>query len=278
MNKIKLKKPMKKIDKPLALPIKKIVRESERVKTFIFDYDFPGKPGQFVMCWVPGFDEKPFGIIKKEGEGFSISVAAVGDTTKALHMMDVGDLLGFRGPYGSHFKLPEKGSIALIAGGYGMAPLSYLAQEARKINLEVYLFVGANKKEELLYMDWMKEIGVKVHTATDDGSYGYSGFNTELFKIYVEKMIFGKVFIVGPEIMEFNATQICYEKNIPFEVSLERYMKCGFGLCGQCCVDSTGWRMCVEGPVLNQDELKKVTEFGKYHITSSGKIKKIIVL
>jgi dihydroorotate dehydrogenase electron transfer subunit len=275
MNKIKLKKPMKKIDKPLALPIKKIVRESERVKTFIFDYDFPGKPGQFVMCWVPGFDEKPFGIIKKEGEGFSISVAAVGDTTKALHMMDVGDLLGFRGPYGSHFKLPEKGSIALIAGGYGMAPLSYLAQEARKINLEVYLFVGARKKEELLYMDWMKEIGVKVHTATDDGSYGYSGFNTELFKIYVEKMIFGKVFIVGPEIMEFNATQICYEKNIPFEVSLERYMKCGFGLCGQCCVDSTGWRMCVEGPVLNQDELKKVTEFGKYHITSSGKIKKL---
>jgi dihydroorotate dehydrogenase electron transfer subunit len=266
---------MKIIDKPLALSIKKIITETNRVKTFIFDYDFPGKPGQFVMCWVPGFDEKPFGIIKKEGEGFSISVAAVGDTTKALHMMDVGDLLGFRGPYGSHFKLPEKGSIALIAGGYGMAPLSYLAQEARKINLEVYLFVGARKKEELLYMDWMKEIGVKVHTATDDGSYGYSGFNTELFKIYVEKMIFGKVFIVGPEIMEFNATQICYEKNIPFEVSLERYMKCGFGLCGQCCVDSTGWRMCVEGPVLNQDELKKVTEFGKYHITSSGKIKKL---
>lgn len=266
---------MNKIDKPLALPIKKIVRESERVKTFTFDYDFPGKPGQFVMCWVPGFDEKPFGIIKKEGEGFSISVAAVGDTTRALHMMEVGDLLGFRGPYGSYFKLPEKGSIALIAGGYGMAPLSYLAQEARKINLEVYLFVGASKKEELLYVDWMKEIGVKVYAATDDGSYGHNGFNTELFKIYVEKMIFGKVFIVGPEIMEFKATQICYEKNIPFEVSLERYMKCGFGLCGQCCVDSTGWRMCVEGPVLNQDELKKVTEFGKYHITSSGKIKKI---
>jgi len=264
---------MNKIDKPLALPIQKIITESERVKTFIFDYDFPGEPGQFVMCWVPGIDEKPFGIIKKDGVGFSISVAAVGETTKALHMMDVGDLLGFRGPYGTYFKLPEKGSVALIAGGYGMAPLSYLAQEARKKNLEVHLFIGARKKEELLYINWMKEIGVEIHASTDDGSLGFKGYNTELFEKLVENINLDKAFIVGPEIMEVKVTQTCYKKNIPFEVSLERYMKCGFGICGQCCVDDTGWRMCVEGPVLNQDQLKEVTEFGKYHRTSSGKIK-----
>jgi dihydroorotate dehydrogenase electron transfer subunit len=261
-------------DKPEALPIKKIITESGRVKTFIFDMDFPGEPGQFVMCWVPGFDEKPFGIIKREGQGFSISVAAVGETTKALHMMEVGDLLGFRGPYGTYFNLPDNGKkIALVAGGYGMAPLSFLAQEARKKNIDVDLFVGARSKEDLLYLDWMTEIGVNVCASTDDGSYGFKGYNTELFKQYTDKESYEKVYIVGPEIMEQKVSETCWQKDILFEVSIERFMKCGFGLCGQCCVDPTGWRMCVEGPVLNQDQLKQVTEFGKYHRTASGRVK-----
>lgn len=266
---------MKQIDKPLALPIQKIITESERVKTFVFEYDFPGEPGQFVMCWIPGFDEKPFGIIKKDGEGFRISVAAVGESTKAMHMMEEGDLLGFRGPYGSVFTLPEKGKkIAMVAGGYGMVPLSYLAQEARKKEYEVHLFIGARNKQELLFKEWMAEIGALVHASTDDGSEGYKGFNTDLFKSNAENETYDKVYTVGPEIMEMKIAQICWEKNIPFEVSLERYMKCGFGICGQCSVDPTGWRMCVEGPVVDGEELKKIAEFGKYHRTASGEVQK----
>jgi len=57
---------------------------------------------------------------------------------------------------------------------------------------------------------------------------------------------------------------------IPAQFSLERYMKCGMGLCGQCCVDDLGWRVCVEGPVFWTDELKMITEFGKYKRDSSG--------
>ena len=79
---------------------------------------------------------------------------------------------------------------------------------------------------------------------------------------------------MGPEIMEMKVAEICYKNNIPFEVSLERYMKCGFGICGQCCVDPVGWRMCVEGPVIDGEKLKKITEFGKYHRTASGKVEK----
>ncbi len=267
-----------KYDQPLALPIKKIITESSRVKTFIFDFDFSGNPGQFAMVWIPGFDEKPFGIIKKDNEGFMISVAAVGDSTKALHMMSEGDLLGFRGPYGTGFTLPKKEqNIALVAGGYGMAPLSFLAQEARKENVEVHLFLGARTKEELLYKNWMEEIGVQVHASTDDGSDGYKGFNTDLFLQEIDKRkekSFDMVYVVGPEIMEMKIAKTCYEHSIPFEISLERYMKCGFGLCGQCCVDPTGWRMCVEGPVLSGEQLKKLTEFGVYHRTASGKVVK----
>lgn len=261
-----------KFDKPLVLPIQKIITETPRIKTFVFDYDFPGEPGQFVMTWIPGYDEKPFGIIKRDNVGFMITVAEVGEATKALHSMKIGDKLGFRGPYGSYFNLPEKGTIALIAGGYGMVPLSYLAQEARKKNIDVHVFVGARNKDEVLFRSWMEEIGVTLHISTDDGSEGFKGFNTDLFTQEIEKIKPSKVFTVGPEAMEVKVSYICNGNNIPYEISLERYMKCGFGICGQCCVDPTGWRMCVEGPVLDQDQLKKVTEFGKYHRTASGRV------
>ncbi len=271
----------KNYDQPLALPIKKIITESSRVKTFVFDFDFPGKPGQFVMVWIPGFDEKPFGIIKKDSEGFMISVAAVGESTKALHLMSEGDLLGFRGPYGSVFNLPTSGDvIALVAGGYGMVPLSFLAQEARKANIETHLFLGARTKDELLFKSWMDKIGVQVHASTDDGSEGYKGFNTDLFHEHVvqredrKEKKYDHVYVVGPEIMEMKIVSICKDKKLPIEVSLERYMKCGMGLCGQCCVDPTGWRMCVEGPVLTGEQIHQVTEFGNYHRTASGKIEK----
>ena len=264
-----------KYDKPLALQIKKIITESSRVKTFVFDFDFPGEPGQFVMTWIPGFDEKPFGIIKKDGEGFMISVAAVGESTKAMHLMEEGDLLGFRGPYGSTFTMPEKGqTIALIAGGYGIVPLSYLAQEALKKEAKVHVYLGARNKDELLFRTWMEKIGVQCHFSTDDGSEGYNGFNTDLFAKEITELKPDRVYTVGPEIMEMKIANTCYENNIPFEVSLERYMKCGFGLCGQCSVDPTGWRMCVEGPVIDGEKLKQITEFGKYHRTASGKVEK----
>ena len=262
-----------KYDRPLVLPIKEIITENSRVKTFIFDFDFPGKPGQFVMVWVPGIDEKPFGIIKKDNTGFMISVAAVGNATNEMHNMKPGDLLGFRGPYGSSFSLPQKKqTIALIAGGYGMVPLSYLAQETIKMNVTTHLFLGARNKNELLFKSWMKEIGVHVHSSTDDGSEGFKGFNTDLFAQKIDEIKPDMAYTVGPEIMEKKIASICYEKNIPFEISLERYMKCGFGICGQCSVDPTGWRMCVEGPVINSEKLKQITEFGNYHRAPTGAI------
>jgi len=261
-------------EKPLALPIKEIIIENERVKTFVIEGEMEFKPGQFTMCWIPSFDEKPFGLVsRKEGE-FMITVAAVGTATKALHMMEVGDMLGFRGPFGSVFNLPKKGSIALIAGGYGMASLFNLAKEAREKKLDVHVFLGARNKNELLYLDWMKELGVELHLSTDDGSAGFKGFNVQVFEKEVGKQSFDKAYTVGPEIMEMKIAQICWQNNIPFEVSLERYMKCGFGICGQCCVDPVGWRMCVEGPVIDGEKLKQITEFGKYHRTASGRVEK----
>jgi dihydroorotate dehydrogenase electron transfer subunit len=59
-------------------------------------------------------------------------------------------------------------------------------------------------------------------------------------------------------------------KNIPTQVSMERWMKCAIGVCGQCCVDDSGWRICKEGPVFWAEDLNHIKEFGKYRRDSSG--------
>ena len=60
-------------------------------------------------------------------------------------------------------------------------------------------------------------------------------------------------------------------RDIPVELSLERFLKCAGGLCGQCCLDPTGWRVCVEGPVFNKEQIEQITEFAEYKREKSGK-------
>lgn len=260
------------IDKPLVLPIKKVVKENLRVKSFYFDYHLKALPGQFVMIWVPGHDEKPFGAIVKDEKTFLVSIAKTGKTTERLHQLKNGDQVGVRGPYGSYFTLPRKKSkITLIAGGYGMAPLAFLASEAVKNGFQVDILLGAKTKKELLLYSWLKDKKISYHLATDDGSCGFKGFATELFLKYLKKHKPQYVYMVGPEIMEKKIADICYKNHLPFQLSIERYIKCGFGICGQCCVDPTGWRMCVEGPVIDYQKLKKINEFGYYKRNASGK-------
>ncbi len=262
------------IDKPLILPIAKVVEENSRVKSFYFNYALPAKPGQILMIWVPGFDEKPFGAVVLNKETFMISVAAVGESTTALHAMQVGDKIGIRGPYGNGFKLPaEKGAcVALIGGGYGMVPLGFLAKVAAEQGYQVDLITGARTADQLLMYKWLEIPNISYHIATDDGSQGFKGFVTDLFINYLKDNKPAKVFIVGPEIMEKKITDTCYKHSIPFQVSLERPMKCAFGICGQCSVDPDGLRMCMEGPAIDEKQLPKITEFGKYHRTSSGMV------
>jgi len=67
------------------------------------------------------------------------------------------------------------------------------------------------------------------------------------------------------------AAEIARDKGIKSELALERYMKCGFGVCGQCCVDETGVCVCKEGTVFDGERALGFSEFGKYHRDSMGK-------
>ena len=77
--------------RPVALPIKKIVKENETTNTYVFEYFLGSKPGQFVMMWIPGVDEKPFSIAFDDGNEFWLTICNVGPSTEELFKLKEGD-------------------------------------------------------------------------------------------------------------------------------------------------------------------------------------------
>ncbi|MBI2029938.1 dihydroorotate dehydrogenase electron transfer subunit [Candidatus Gottesmanbacteria bacterium] len=256
---------------PVLIPIKKVITESPRVKSYLFDANLNASPGQFIMLWIPGVGERPVAIYEEEGS-FRISVANIGKVSGELHKFKAGDRVGIRGPYGTSFTLPRaKGDLVMVAGGYGIVPLAYLAIEAQKRGYNPTILNGARTAKEALYQDFLKKKKIKMLISTDDGSQGKKGYVHQLLLEYLSKNRKPKMlYTCGPEIMEYNVAKVCWAKKIPLQVSVERYMKCGIGVCGSCSVDPTGWRMCMEGPIVSGEDLKKITEFGKYHRSASG--------
>lgn len=260
-----------KSEQPRMLRIERIVDEARDLKSFVFNHNLKAEPGQFVVLWIPGLDEKPFGVCFQDKNRFAITVSKVGPFTEQMHKLKEGDFVGIRGPYGNGFKIEGK-HIVIVGGGYGSAPLAFLADEAhKKGGIEVDFIIGAKTKDYLLYEERMKRAGIKMHICTDDGSYGFKGFTTDVLKRLLAERDVDKVYACGPEIMMRFVIDNCDKHHVPCEVSLERYMKCGFGVCGQCCVDPLGIRMCKEGPVISGELAKQITEFSKYKRDACGK-------
>lgn len=264
---------------PKAVPIKKIIVETPHVKTFVFEYKLGAKPGQFANLWLPRVDEKPMSIAYDDGKEFWVTMFAVGNFSTKMHMLKEGDLVGVRGPYGKGFTFEKGQRLVMMGGGYGAAPLYYLTTEAIKQGCEVDFVIGARSEEHLLYMDRIKKLkNVTLHVATDDGSVGVKGYNTMILEKLVKEAAEkgGKkidcVYACGPEMMMKRISDICHEAKVPAQLSIERYMKCGFGVCGQCSVDPRGQRMCMEGPVVSNEQARQITEFGKFHRDATGKI------
>lgn len=228
-------------------------------------------PGQFVMMWLKGVDEKPMGIAGCDFDGtISFAIAKIGEVTTAFHDLKEKDLIGIRGPFGKGFTIKGK-KIAIIGGGIGIAPIKFLIDVALKDRMDVTLFHGARTKNELAYKDYFQELANEVKyfhykPSTDDGSFGFNGFSTECCEdSLVEGEKFDQMYTCGPELMMYTAWKKATELKIPIEASLaDRYFKCAIGLCGQCTVDPVGLRLCIDGPVLNQDQLKEITDFGKF--------------
>ncbi|MBU0767355.1 dihydroorotate dehydrogenase electron transfer subunit [Patescibacteria group bacterium] len=258
---------------PTTHRIVDIKQETDHVQTFTFNTSLGAKPGQFAMVWLPGVDEVPMSIAYDDGKQIRITFFAVGDMTKKLAKSAVGDLVGLRGAFGSNYEWEKGQKLALLAGGYGAAPMYFAAHEAIKDGCDVHVFVGARSKEHLLYLDELSSLkNVTLHVATDDGSQGFKGFNVQdINKVIKGGEKFDQLFACGPERMLVAVSQLSCDHQVPSQLSLERYMKCGYGLCGNCVVDPLGIRLCIDGPVVHNDVCVKITEFGKYHRDGVGR-------
>ncbi len=247
--------------KPVNAVITKIVDETPTIRTFFFDTSFESIPGQFVMVWIRGVDEIPMALSYEN----AITVQKVGHATSALFELEECDSFGIRGPFGNGFDLGD-GHILLVAGGVGAAPLAQLAEKAGSSGIRVTTLLGARTKEELLFRERFEATG-ELKVATDDGSEGEHGYVTGLLRTVKN---YDRVYCCGPEIM----MKKVLEKVTPHmaQFSLHRYIKCGIGICGACCMD--GLRICKDGPVFSGDILKK-SEFGVYRRDECGQKVKV---
>lgn len=256
-----------------TLPIASIREENSTLRTFYFKAPLDAQPGQFVMLDVFGQGEKPFSILDADNHGFSMTIKNVGALTQRLFQMTAGELVSVRGPYG-HFFSHNTGRVLMVGGGFATPPLRFQAKILRSLGVEYLVNInGARQEQDLLYIDDFQECCDRSLIATDDGSLGHKGTAVDVMVDVLNDETFDMIFISGPERMMKAAVQVAQEAQIPFEVNLERYMKCGVGVCGSCVMDPAGLILCMEGPVLSESALASVAEFGVSHRDKTGRIK-----
>ncbi len=252
--------------------IKQIIIETPTTKTFVFQQKIEAKPGQFIMITDFEHGEKPFSLSAVTENSFSLTIKTYGKFSEHINQLQEGDMLYFRGPYGNHFSVPEKNkSILLIGGGTGMAPIRFLTNYYLKKRIRMITVInGARSRSEMLYRREFGDLNVRYIPVTDDGSEGKKQTASEAMRVLLLKEHFDMCYIAGPEPMLKSAFTIAQDQRLNGEYLLERYMKCGVGICGSCSIDPAGIILCVDGPVLSGEKLQQLTEFGSYHREATG--------
>jgi dihydroorotate dehydrogenase electron transfer subunit len=256
-------------------------------------------PGQFIMAQAAETADpllpRPFSIFRSRGAGPEAAVAGrtftladagrgpgeiellfkrIGTGTGLMASLGVGSTLRLLGPLGHGFsrfdgRFPAD-RLALVAGGYGVAPLYSYARSmlAKFPNLKVSLYYGARTKADFLILDLFEELGVEVNLATEDGSAGVNSFRG-----YVTVPLFARIDAdraagaqgeswhmasCGPNGMLEAVAQYGVRTGTGAEVSVENYMPCGYGVCLGCVVKDHAGKfrtVCKEGPVFDARDL-----------------------
>jgi dihydroorotate dehydrogenase electron transfer subunit len=262
----------------VSVRISEIIPETKRCQTLYFNLKQSNSfnPGQFLMVWVPSIDEVPMSISKWAPPVVGITVLDIGDATHALLSMTSDDWIGVRGPFGKSYSLDCKNAL-VVGGGVGMAPLRPLVYSLLAQGAEVTLLIAAKSKSDLVFHKEFSKLSNKtltVLTTTEDGSSGYRGLATEGVSELVNISEFDTLYTCGPELMMAGLYKTAMKNRVRFQASLERFMKCGCGLCGTCAIDPTGDLVCIDGPVFTGKQLEKFSDFGKYYRDQMGSKKK----
>ena len=267
---------------PMIAVIEDIVDETPDTKTFRLAFEdkayaksFSFEPGQFVEVTIFGAGEAPIGFASNplEKSFFELTVVARGKVTQAMHKLKKGSEVGIRGPLGNCWPLEEiKGSdLLVISGGCGLAPLRPAILQVLA-NREDYgkftMLYGARTPADLDFKydleKWKQREDIHLLQTVDIGSDEWKdnvGVVTTLFdKIKVDAKKTAAL-TCGPPIMIKFVTMGLLKMGFSEDrivTSLERYMKCGVGKCGHCCVNHV--YLCTEGPVFTYQQMRALPE------------------
>jgi len=218
-------------------------------------------PGQFIMVW-NGEDEKPMGVARVDEDSITFLVKAVGPFTRSLRTLGEGDVLGIRGPYGRPFDTSFERPL-LVGGGIGASPLLYLASRMLEEGRKPEMVIGFNTERDAFYVERFEALGT-TSICTDDGSRGKKGSVCDNLPSLDR---YDCVFTCGPEPMMASVGRLAEAAGVPTQLLVERYFKCGIGLCGSCSLGKL--LVCRDGPVFFWEQLKG-TEFGLFKRDECG--------
>ncbi len=242
---------------PKAFRVSKVTRHNERAISLYLDGTLPGtQPGQFVMAWLPEVGEKPYSVAGLDP--LRLMVVDVGPFSHTVHKLNEGDRLWLRGPLGHGFEVQPGRHVAVAGGGFGIAPLHFLALELLKNRCTVRVVLGARSAEDLIMADEFRQAGIDLLVTTNDGSLGMQGLVTDGLKEVMRRQSVEMVYACGPSAMLNPVAQVCKEVGVPCQLSWEAMMRCGMGLCGSCELEESlgepeGWLVCLDGPVARHD-------------------------
>jgi dihydroorotate dehydrogenase electron transfer subunit len=220
-------------------------------------------PGQFIHLLIPRLEgsvlRRPFSIYKVEDDSLYILYKSVGRGTESLRDTKVGDHLSVMGPLGNDFPICAEDEVPIcIAGGFGVAPLSFLARE---LPVKGHLFVGGASEGDILCLEDFEKLGYDVSVATVDGSMGEQGFVTKPFMSWFKKngsSCKPVIYSCGPDAMLRAVGEFAVANGIKCYLSLDKHMGCGIGACLACVqkvYDEDGTivqkRVCKDGPIFS---------------------------
>lgn len=232
---------------------------AEAVYEFVVDAPLVAhkcRPGQFVIIRTDEFSERvPLTIadFDREKGYITLIVQAVGNSTRHLcDTFEVGDdILDVVGPLGQPSEMGNFGTVVVVGGGIGVAPVYPIARAYHELGNKVISIIGARNKDLIIWQDKMAAISDEVIITTDDGSAGHKGFVTDPLKAMLEK---GEkvdlVLAIGPVIMMKNVAAVTKSFGVKTTASLNTIMVDGTGMCGGCRVNVGGENKfaCVDGP------------------------------
>jgi dihydroorotate dehydrogenase electron transfer subunit len=223
------------------------------------------QPGQFVHLKVPALEtsalRRPFSIFNAEGDKLELLYKVVGRGTEALTNVAEGSEVAVIGPLGHGFPEQSAGEALLVGGGFGVAPLYFLSRRLLDKGIKPIVFVGGRTAADLLALDRFAALGVKVVTATNDGSSGVKGLVTDPLDAELSKLREAgakfELFACGPDPMLKAVAMRATAVGAKGWISMDRHMVCGVGAC-YACIQKTvrgNSRCCIEGPIFAAEDL-----------------------